>query len=361
MMDIWHSLQNCWTRKESAVLATIIEVDGAAYRREGAKCLIIESGNIIGTLSGGCVEGDLLEYAREVLATGTPREVYYDFSSEGDLFWGLGLGCNGAITLWLQPFDPIHHHSQAAQIIEEYQKRASCIKDYRVAVVLESNDTGQISVGSYLNFDQQEEELPHGLMPYNIHGVLVKLFVETVKARPRLMIFGAGSGAVPLVQAAKNLHWHVAVIDHREDYLNQEILNADERFLTARNQYSEISVHDGAYVVIMTHNYELDRMLVETFLPSSIPYLGVLGSHNRMERILQDIRQEIGELSEETLEKLHSPIGLDIGAESPEEISLSIVSELVCRKNRRNGQSLRLRKEPMHERQHACGLTLVGI
>jgi xanthine dehydrogenase accessory factor len=359
MLDIWQSLQNCWTNKERAVLATIIEVDGAAYRREGTRCLILESGTIIGALSGGCVEGDLLEYAREVLDTGTPRQVFYDFRSEGDLYWGLGLGCNGAITLWLQPFDLIRHPTQAGQLIQEFQKRASCLEAYTAAMVLESTVPSRITVGSYLELDQHEGELPTGIMFETVHGVLVKLFVETVKARPRLIVFGAGSGAVPLVQAAKNVHWHVAIVDHREDFLNHASVKADERFLIARSQYSEISVSDETYVVIMTHNYELDRMLVETFLHRSIPYLGVLGSRNRIERILEDIRRESGELSEQTLEKLHSPIGLDIGAESPEEIALSIASELVSRKNRRNGESLRLRKEPMHKRQNTCGFTKI--
>lgn len=368
MLEILKALQQCWANKERAVLATIVDVDGSAYRREGARCLVLESGSVVGTISGGCVEGDLLEYARQVIDTGIPREIRYDFRSEGDLFWGLGVGCNGALTIWLQPFDPLHRPGQAQQLIQEFEQRRSTLEEYRSGLVLESKDPTRVPVGSHLILNRRNAgsadpfHIFSGLTHHTVNGVSVKLFVETVKPRPRLVIFGAGPDAVPLVEGAKRLHWHVTVADHRRDYLDQELFAAaDKRVLTSRNHNSQISVMNEAYVVVMTHNYELDRMLVQSLLPAAIPYLGVLGSRNRIERMLNDIRWECGELNEDELSKLHSPVGLDIGADSPEEIALSILSELVCRKNVRSGQSLRLRKEPLHERQAAEGLLVVNI
>lgn len=363
MLEIWHGLQRCRERKERAALATIVAVDGAAYRREGTRCLILESGEIIGTLSGGCVEGDLLEHARTVMDTGIPQEIRYDFRLEDDLLWGLGVGCNGALTVWLQPFDSVRRPQQADEWIQAFQHRVSCLRSYTAAWVLESDDPTKLPAGAHLVIDRPEESFGRFLpskagMGYDtVNGIAVKLFMERVQPRPRLILFGAGSGAVPLVQGAKSLQWHVTLVDHRNDYVNREHFRiADERILTSRHSYSEYSVIDGAFVVIMTHNYELDRMLVQTLLPQSIPYLGVLGSRNRIERMLREIRHDHGELTEEVLEKLHSPIGLDIGAESPEEIAISILSELVSRKNGRSGQPLRQRKEPLHERQQADGL-----
>lgn len=368
MLEILKALQRCWKNKERAALATIVDVDGAAYRREGARCLVLESGSVIGTLSGGCVEGDLLEYARQVIDTGIPREIRYDFRSEGDLFWGLGVGCNGALTIWLQPFDPLHRPVQAQQQIQAFEQRMSSLEEYISGLVLESKDPTQVPVGSHLILNRRGTEfggpfsLTSGLTNNTVNGVSVKLFVETVKPRPRMIIFGAGSDAVPLVEGAKRLHWHVTVADHRQDYLDQDhFAKADERMLTSRNQYSQISVMNEAYVVVMTHNYELDRMLVQALLPGAIPYLGVLGSRNRIQRMLDEIQSDRGELNQKELDKLHSPVGLDIGADSPEEIALSILSELVCRKNARSGQSLRLRKEPLHDRQGADGLLVVNL
>lgn len=368
MVEILKALQQCWINKERAVLATIVDVDGAAYRREGARCLVLESGSVIGTISGGCVEGELLEYARQVLDAGVPREIRYDFRLEGDLFWGLGVGCNGALTIWLQPFDPLHDPKQAQEQIQAFEQRMSSLKEYTSGLVLESKDPVQVPAGSYLILNRRETAagspfaVTSGLTSKTVNGVSLKLFVETVKPRPRLMIFGAGSDAVPLVEGAKRLHWHVTVADHRQDYLDRDhFAKADERVLTSRNQYSQISVMNEAYVVVMTHNYELDRMLVQSLLPEAIPYLGVLGSRHRIQSMLDDIRSERGELNEEELDKLHSPVGLDIGADSPEEIALSILTELVCRKNARSGQSLRLRKEPLHERQAADGSPVVNL
>lgn len=370
MLEIAKALQQCWTNKERAALATIVDVDGAAYWREGARCLVLENGSVIGTLSGGCVEGDLLEHARQVIDTGIPREIRYDFRSEGDLFWGLGVGCNGALTIWLQPFDPVHRPEQAQRQLQAFEQRVSALNEYTSGLVLESKDPARVPAGSYLILNRGETEFGDpasagvtcGLANNTVHGVSVKLFVETVKPRPRLMIFGAGADAVPLVEGAKRLHWHVTVADHRQDYLDRDhFAAADERVLMSRHQYSHMSVMNEAYVVVMTHNYELDRMLVQSLLPGSISYLGVLGSHNRIQRMLDEIQADCGELNEESLEKLHSPVGLDIGADSPEEIALSILSELVCRKNARSGQSLRLRKGLLHERQYSGRLLVVNL
>ncbi|MFC4767746.1 XdhC family protein [Effusibacillus consociatus] len=367
MLDIVEGLKLCRDRKERAVLATILEVEGSAYRREGARCLISESGRIIGTLSGGCVEGDLFEHARAVMETGVSRTVRYDFRPEGDIFWGLGLGCNGALTIWLQSFDPIHHSEQAEQLVQDFQNRVSSMEAYTIGIVVESEDRIKLPVGTQIILNEADRDL-HGfhrssyrLKDTVIDGVSVKLFIEPVKPRPRLVIFGAGPDAVPLVRQAKALDWHVTVADHRKDYANRKNFpEVDELVITGRGDCSELPVGEETYVVVMTHNFELDRTLVQNMLPRPIPYLGVLGSRNRIERMLDEILLSGVELKEKCLKKLHSPVGLDIGAESPEEIALSILAEMVCRKNGRNGQSLKFRKEPLHERNKGIESVPVG-
>ncbi|PZE20759.1 XdhC family protein [Paenibacillus xerothermodurans] len=360
MVEILHGLQNCWANKERAALATIVEVKGAAYRREGARCLICESGSMIGTLSGGCVEGDLVEHARQVIEQGESREIRYDFGGEGDLLWGLGVGCNGAVTVWLQPFDPVRFPDQAQQIVQAFAQRVSCTEAYTAGIVLESDDPIGTPVGSHRVLERQGDSSRRwfrdrcGLVYDRRNGAAVKWFAETVTPRTRLVIYGAGSGAVPLIAGARKLQWHVTLIDHREEHLKQDLFSqADERVLILRDEYSEYSINLESYAVVMTHNYELDRKLIESLLPGDIAYLGVLGSRDRIVRILHDIRLSGKEWNEDWLTKLHAPIGLDIGADSPEEIALSILSELLCRKNGRSGQSLKLREEPMHERYSA--------
>ncbi|BCJ88236.1 XdhC family protein [Effusibacillus dendaii] len=357
MLNILEELQRCLQTKDRAVVATILQVEGSAYRREGARCLILENGSIVGTLSGGCVEGDLLEHAREVIKTGIPQQIRYDFRMDGDLFWGLGVGCNGAITIWLQAFDPIRSPEEAENMISSFRKGTSCNSTYLTGLVVESDDPLQVPVGTELLLGppvdriHASDGLTCGLQDMIVEGVAVKLFIEMVKPRPRLVIFGAGPDAVPLVRGAKALEWHVSLVDHRQNHLNQPYFSdVDERVTVFKSEYLQFSVYYGSYVVVMTHNYELDRMLVGQLISCPIPYLGVLGSHQRMERMLQEIQMGGVNLNEQLLEKLHSPVGLDIGAESPEEIALSILSELLCRKNGRNGQFLKLRKHPLHAR-----------
>ncbi|WP_164553253.1 XdhC family protein [Brevibacillus marinus] len=356
MLEIVNGLNRCWEQKQRAVLATIVEVEGSAYRREGARCLILESGEMIGILSGGCVEGDLLEHARNVLESGLPQLIRYDFRTEEDLTWGLGLGCNGALTIWLQPFDPVRRSAQAEALLQAFQQRVVATKRYTVAAVVESSQPEQLPPGTQLVMQEQDEQ-PHsprwsgGLQRTSVRGIPCSLFVETVEPQMRLVICGAGADAVPLVRGAKALQWHVTLIDHRERHASwKRFPEADECLVIPRNGYAALPVSDDAYVVAMTHQYELDRMIVQSLLPRSIPYLGVLGARSRIERMLKEIALEGMDLPEAWLKKLHAPIGLDIGAESPQEIALSILAEVACRKNGRSGQPLRLRKGPLHER-----------
>ncbi|WP_424765578.1 XdhC family protein [Paenibacillus sp. sgz302251] len=356
MLEIWQGLNACLNNMERAALATIIDVEGSAYRRESTRCLIVESGTIIGAISGGCVEGDLQEHARTMWETGAPMMLHYDFRTEEDLVWGLGVGCNGAMTIWLQPFDPEGRPDEAQAMIGEFHRRLTCTESYTTGVVLETDDPAALPIGSSVSLSTISGAA--GLIDRIVNGISVKLFVETSRPRPRLLVIGAGADAVPLVSGAKALHWHVTLADHREDYLNRECFQAaDQRVLASRGTYSECCVKEGDYVVVMTHHYETDRQLVQRLLGLPIRYLGVLGSRKRMERMLAEFRLNAG-WNEEALEKLHAPVGLDIGAESPEEIALSILCELLSRRNGRSGQPLRSREAPLHSRQSTGSLRL---
>ncbi|MBW7461500.1 XdhC family protein, partial [Paenibacillus sepulcri] len=122
------------------MVATVIDVEGSAYRREGARCLIMEEGEVTGILSGGCIEEDLRGYAGEVMRTGVSRKVYYDFRAGEDDVWGTGIGCNGAITVWLESFDPIRYPDAARDLLEDLQKRAETRLPYEAVTVVTSSD-----------------------------------------------------------------------------------------------------------------------------------------------------------------------------------------------------------------------------
>lgn len=356
-MEIYQGLKRCLENKERAVLATIIEVDGSTYRREGASCLLAEDGTVLGTVSAGCVEGDLFEHARDVLESGSARTQHYDFRPEGDLLWGMGVGCNGAMQVLLQPFDPVHDPTYANQVFKMYETKVFCRKECMVGMVIDTADPSIHRIGTPYIFEQDtldstgERKGSRGLVHLELKGVQVTMYVETVQPRPMLVVCGAGPDAIPLVQGASRLGWHATLIDHREHALsNRAFASADQLLLIGREDYGNLNVNENAHVVVMTHNYLLDAMVVKRMINSMIPYLGVLGPRKRIERILKEISDEQKRPLAVELTKLHAPIGLDIGADSPEEIALSILAELTSCRNRRGGQSLRLRNEPLHDR-----------
>lgn len=358
MMEVYRGLKRCLQSRERGVVATIIHVEGSTYRREGAACLLLEHGEVVGTLSAGCVESDLLEHARHVLQTGRPAVHRYDFRAEEDLLWGLGVGCNGAMQILLQPYDPKHAPHQAEQLFHIYEAKAMTREVCMSGVIIQTGDPAKQPVGSVFFLDQDEQQnlgLPaqaKGLYQVIRDEVEITLFAETIQPRTPLVICGAGPDAVPLVRGARALGWHVTVIDHRQLSLRHPVIaDADEVVLVARQEYGSISVREDAYVVVMTHQYELDLMLLRRLMESPIPYLGVLGPRRRTEQILREISEERGRFDQDERNKLHAPVGLDIGADSPEEIALSILAEISSCRSGRSGLSLKGRSEPLHERR----------
>lgn len=341
MLDLLRMLQSCWENRSSAAIATIIDKRGSTYRGTGAKSLILPDGTIRGTLSGGCVESDLYEHARQVLETGMPQIKLYDFYGSGDLPWGLGLGCNGALKIWIEPFDPVRKESEARQTLEILSNQLPS------ATIISSDQPDRYAIGTRIVPGQTETDLPippgTGLFTVNHNGARLELYVEKLKPIPRLIIFGAGPDAVPLVRGAKLLQWLVTLVDHRPGYANRDQFpEADEILVSPIGTVPpDLQVQEKDYAVIMTHHFQQDQLFLHHMLSQSVSYLGVLGPRKRTEQLLEG-RTVPAHLT------LHSPIGLDLKAETPEEIAISILSEILCHVNKGSGVSLRLREGAIH-------------
>ncbi|WP_462410841.1 XdhC family protein [Neobacillus sp. Marseille-QA0830] len=350
MKDIYKGLVRCYNGQLRAVLATIVKADGSSYRREGARCLIHETGEIDGMLSGGCVESDLLEHSRDVLTTNTPKIIKYDFRWENDLLWGLGVGCNGVITVWLEPFDPINHREKASKLLSEIQNRLTCDTPYFYLSVIESSNHAQLQPGIQWNEEYGQSEWltlnnPQKpcLVETMVNGCEALVYVEPIQPLPWLFIIGSGPDAALLAKQASNLPWRVKVIDHRETYLSTYFPDIDKA-LIRKSDYESVPIPPGSYAVIMTHNLESDQAALSYLLKADLNYIGLLGSRQRFAKLTELIGQETNLTASQLQEKIHSPVGLDIGAESPEEITISILSELTAFKNGRTGGSLCHRK-----------------
>jgi xanthine dehydrogenase accessory factor len=369
-MNELHAILDAWGElKESdqdAVLATVVHVKGSAYRRPGARMLIMPDGQRIGTISGGCLEGDVSKKAWWFTEDGRPSVRVYDTSSDEDAAWEFGLGCNGVIQVMLERVKA--EAGRETRLFLESCRTAG--KPGVMATVIRAREGAVPETGDRLFVG------PYGVVSGPLHGSAVErglsfhieqtlkekksrlvhlgsceVFVEWVGPPVSLVIFGAGHDAIPVVKLAKQLGWHVTVADGRQAYARPgRFPGADRVVLMEReNLLQDIAVGAETAVVLMTHNFPQDGKLLREILPARPRYLGVLGPTKRMDQLWAEIGMPADTMA------VHAPAGLDIGADSPEAIALSIVAEIQAEFAGRSGMRLRYRSGPIHAPAEEAG------
>ena len=318
-------------RGEPLVLATISHTLGSTYRKAGAQMLFAADGGAAGLLSGGCLESDLMERARSVLS-GAPAVAHYDTRSSDDLIWGIGLGCEGAMSILMTRLDRANEYQPYA-FVEDCRRRGV---PGNFALVTHSTNAAY-PLGAAFRSDAVSP-IPASVADVlrNTTGLRAATTLETdgatfliapVDLPPRLLVLGAGPDAMPLVEIAGLMNWHVTVLDHRPAYAVAERFPHAQR--VALNPAAELARelraarYDAA--IVMSHHLLSDQAYLAALAENdAIPYVGLLGPAPRRARLMQ----EIGERSQLLTGRLHGPIGLDIGARTPETIALAIVSEI---------------------------------
>jgi xanthine dehydrogenase accessory factor len=313
------------------VLATVVATAGSTYRKPGARMLIMGDGSYYGLLSGGCLEADLGIHARAVLDSGIARAIEYDMRGPDDILFGIGAGCEGAMRVLLEPAGA---GSLAAVALGNAGRAGN---DGRATCLVAVHDSADLALGTYAG----DATLPPPLalaaaralterasrsVDFETDGRRTCAFVQFLAPPPRLLICGAGPDAQPVVNAALALGWQVCVVDHRPAYAVAErfpgaaVLRADARDLRLR-----VPLERCHAAVVMSHHLASDiaylRALAETAVPD---YVGLLGPAARRQRIVQ----ELGTSAERLRSRLRGPVGIDIGAVTPEGIALAIVSEI---------------------------------
>ena len=280
-------------RGESAVLATIVAVEGSAYRREGARMLIERDGELTGVLSGGCLERDLALRAADVQASGVPALATYDLRAPDEILWGLGLGCGGKVTLLLEllPAD-----GDAASPLAAFEQL-------------------------------EQERMPREVVTRFAGEVVLR---ERIHPAIRLVLAGAGRDAVPLARLAGELGWETIVLDTRPTAAAAARFAGLARFtaVAPRELATEVAIDPWTAAVVLTHNYLDDLAWLAALLPTAAPYVGLLGPVARRDRLLADLAQQGLVLDEPMRSRLHSPAGLDLGGRAPEQVALAIVAEI---------------------------------
>lgn len=412
-----NAIKQAQREQDDAVMATVVEVEGSAYRRPGARMLIWSHGQPVGTISGGCLEGEACKKAQWLTRHGQPalqryRTGHADFyadsnfgvdsnadaqDADDDEALAFGLGCNGTVSVL---FECLNSPAMLAvsQLLQQVQtsQRAGVI-----ATVISKNSASEngLQLGDRLLLDPQQHELSwytqsstaidsalHQALHNDVIFTLtrqkslhqtyqtaqgtISVFIEYVAPPNRLVIFGAGHDAQPLVSMAKMQGWHVSVIDSRPHFARkQRFMDADDvrcidlKIFDLKNSDSKdknskesttlaelTRLTNGAAVAIMSHSLAQDRHWLKHMLLNPPRYIGQLGPRYRTERLISEIQQTLSEPLhiEQGLEVLHYPIGLDIGGDTPEAIALAIMAEIMATMNQRSGKMLKQRELSIH-------------
>jgi xanthine dehydrogenase accessory factor len=355
-----------------AALATVVRVEGSAYRRPGARMLVTEDGRTTGVVSGGCLEGDVRGRAARVMRTKQPTLVTYDTTTDEDVVWGLGLGCNGIVDVLIEPAS--ERTDRLVQFLE------ACLHSRRraaFATVIRSDGIPEVAVGArvFLFPDGMietdvgtPESVPRKQVLADLHEAVrngvsfvaqyeadgnLEVFIEAVESPLSLVIFGAGADAVPLVTIAQRLGWHATVVDtHARGRSLERFADADAVILCRPEELpSRVPLVDCTAAVVMTHNYCHDLEVLGMLLTKPLGYVGCLGPKRRTERLLSQLRDAREALQTRWHGRFHAPVGIDIGAETSWEIALSIAAEILAVSRGRHGGPLHDREGAIHD-QH---------
>jgi xanthine/CO dehydrogenase XdhC/CoxF family maturation factor len=339
---------------EALVLATVVHTIGSTYRKPGAQMLISGDGGAAGLLSGGCLETDLMDRATRVLRTGQALLIEYDSRSPDDIIWGMGLGCEGAMTILLSRLDATAGYEPFS-----FQERCREQDDRGAVAVATASSNPRYPLGLWLQSDGSLE------VPRSLHDALAAavdrshelgdgakavdtddatFLVFPVALPPRVLVLGAGPDAMPLVEIAGLMDWHITVLDHRPAYAVAAHFPQAHRVAVndARTLAEELRHVRYDAAIVMSHHLPSDQAYLDALADSAVPYIGLLGPAPRRARLLH----ELGAKSRALEGRLYGPIGLDIGARTPQAIALAIVSEIhAVRSGKPGGSFSKVRRE----------------
>ncbi len=323
ILELWRKLAE---RGEPAVLATVVRTEGSSYRVPGARMLLAQSGERVGSISGGCLEADIVKKAWWLTAQG-PVLRKYDTTAEGEISTeGYGLGCNGVVYVLLERVTA--DGPSVLPLLDRVRK------ERRAATVAHVLSPAE-SVGQRLiiEVDGSVAQMPGP-----------DVFVEKLTPPTRLLIFGAGDDAVPLTELANFLGWRIAVLDGRAHYARGEKFPSAEQVVVRTPGSPAPDIDEWTVAVVMTHSYTQDLDVLRSLIGQKLQYLGVLGPRKRTEQLLADLSIS----AEAVPEELHMPMGLDLGGDGPEQVALAVVAEIQSVLSGRTGAALRSRQAPIH-------------
>lgn len=355
------------TENKQVALATVVKVVGSAYRRPGARMLVDLDGQLTGAISGGCLEGDALRKAQSVIFQQKSMLVTYDTTDEDDQKFGVGLGCNGIIHVLIEPID-FKNPTNPVELIKE------ALKDRNIGLLLtifsipnaRSTQIGTVflkkGIHEFGQVDQLDPKLwlrlKHEIQSFDQHQNEIRnypdlgdssVFYELVRPSVRVLLFGAGNDTLPVARMADLLGFELIVIDGRKNLATSGRFPQSKEIIVgpAEEVVEKIETDLHSVVLLMTHNFEYEAVVLEKLQESMIPYIGILGPKKKTEKLIHRLESKGVQVFKENI---YAPIGLNIGAETSEEIALSIFAEIKAVLNKKQPNFLREKIGPIHEK-----------
>lgn len=319
-----------WNRGDAVALVTLVRVEGSSYRRAGARLLIAANGDYAGSISGGCLEAEVIRKAAWMVRDGRAVVQLYStlFDDTSDIPYGLG--CGGTVHLLIEPAKFL-----ACEMLIDAMRRS--LAGERVGVVTWLPE-GAKDLRRIVAEGEDVEVYCNGLE--------ANCFAEVLSPPQRLVVFGAGDDAQPLVQMASSLGWCTDVVDSRSQWARAErFAAADSVTVASKLAEAGLALHRDDAVVVMTHSYEQDRRWLIELLPLAPRYLGLLGARHRSALLIAEVAELLEWSVDRVCESLFAPVGLDLGGDGAEAIALATVAEIQACREGRLGASRRMTPE----------------
>ena len=338
-----------WQQGDATVLVTLVRAVGSSYRRPGARLLLGAKGEHAGTISGGCLEKEVVRKAAWLVREGAVVERYSTmFDDTADV--PFGLGCGGVVDLLLEPADTPECRALMSALEQAVAGEEATVltwlphegRELARAVLSATGDVNFASIG----LTEAELAEARTRLLRQSESETEEIFVERIAAPQRLFVLGAGDDAKPMVSIGALLGWNVTVMDGRAHLARPERFPEAERVLAVSSASAELQgIRPEDAVVLMTHSYEQDRELLAALLPLRPRYLGLLGARHRSSLLLSEVAATLGRTVTSCCEQIYAPVGLDLGGDGPEAIALAVIAEVQACCMGKLGASLRLSAE----------------
>jgi len=360
--DIIQAYDKAVLQNRQTALATVVKVEGSSYRRPGARMLVTEDGEITGAISGGCLEGDALRKAQFAMYEQKNKLEIYDTTDEEDHKLGVQLGCNGIVYILFEPIKKDDANNPVLLLKKVARERKDAVL---ITIFKENKNAVQKGTCCYLNEAENffaddelktfEEECRsvlqqrQSVVKNNEAGFVLYQFIPPSL---QLVIVGAGNDAQPLIDMASLLGWYIVVVDGRPTYATQQRFPKANKVSVTKpaDILSAVVVDEHTAVVLMTHNYNYDLSAFEQLINTDCNYIGALGPKKKLFKMIDELNDKGIVINDKKMQHIYGPVGLDVGAETSEEIALSIIAEIKAVFSKRQGSSLKERTAEIHNR-----------